>query len=53
MEVSGVYKEFPIKVKKLIERNPEERERIVKKEFRKGKYNLDIQKNIIELLLTI
>ena len=53
MEVSGVYREFPIKVKKLIERNPEKKEMIVKGEFRKGKYNLDIQKDIIELLLTV
>lgn len=49
--VSGVYKEFPIKVRALIEENPDNKEFIVKEEFRKGKYNIEIQKDIIDLIL--
>lgn len=49
--ISGVYKEFPKVVNELIEENPDNREFIVKQEFRKGKYNLDIQKDIVKLIL--
>ena len=52
-EVSSVYNEFPIKVRALIEANPDNREFIVKEEFRKGKYNIEVEKDIVEAILGI
>lgn len=52
-KIASVYKEFPIKVRALIEANPDNREFIVKEEFRKGKYNVDIEKDIVDAILNI
>ncbi|MGL4656798.1 MAG: thioredoxin family protein [Sarcina sp.] len=51
--VDSVYKEFPIKVRALIEANPDNREFIVKEEFRKGKYNSHIEKDIVDAILNL
>ncbi|MGL5068123.1 MAG: thioredoxin family protein [Sarcina sp.] len=52
-EISSVYKEFPIKVRALIEANLDNREFIVKEEFRKGKYNSEVEKDIVDSILNI
>ncbi|MGL4992271.1 MAG: thioredoxin family protein [Sarcina sp.] len=49
--ISGIYKEFPIVVKNRIDENPDNKEFIVKEEFRMGKYNLDLQKEILGYIL--
>ncbi|MGL4453096.1 MAG: thioredoxin family protein [Sarcina sp.] len=52
-KVASVYKEFPIKVRALIEANPDNREFIVKEEFRKGKYNIHVEEDIVDAILNI
>ena len=52
-KISSVYSEFPIKVRALIEANPDNREFIVKEEFRKGKYNIEIEKDIVNAILNL
>lgn len=50
--VSYLYKEFPMKVREILEEREDQREFIIKEEFRMGKYNLEIQKDLIEGILS-
>ncbi|MGL5767783.1 MAG: thioredoxin family protein [Sarcina sp.] len=50
--INDIYLEFPKKVRALIERNQDKRLEIVK-EFRNKKFNLDIQKDIIDAIIKI